>query len=132
MVLNVPDLGQTPQEIAKGSTVAQSASMLSADYDNQLKTQLGAVAAQDNLSLHIVDTYSLLDQAVANPAAFGFTNVTTPVWTGNYTNPNSGHLNATGAAQNSFLFFDQLHPTSAAGSIVASAAQQNLSQPAMV
>jgi phospholipase/lecithinase/hemolysin len=37
--------------------------------------------------------------------------VTTPVWTGDFENPFSGHFNATGAAQDKYLFFDHLHPT---------------------
>jgi phospholipase/lecithinase/hemolysin len=132
LVLNVPDLGKTPEEIAQGPTVAKTASMLSAEYNSQLSNQLNAVAGSGNsFNLFTVDTFSLLDKAVADPAAFGFTNVTTPVWTGNFTDPNSGHLNATGAAQNSFLFFDQLHPTAAFHSALASAAEHSLS-PAMV
>jgi phospholipase/lecithinase/hemolysin len=131
VVLNVPDLGKTPQEMAKGPTVAHTASTLAADYNDQLDTQLSAVAGQNGLNLTIVDTFALLDKAVADPSAFGFTNVTTPVWTGNFTDPNSGQLNATGAAQNDFLFFDQLRPTAAAHSAVASAAEQSLSPSAM-
>ena len=60
----------------------------------------------------LVDAFGLIDNAVAHPAAYGLTNVTTPVWTGNFENPFSGHLNATGhAAQDKYLFFDSLHPT---------------------
>lgn len=55
---------------------------------------------------------SLSDAAVANPARFGLTNVTDPVWTGNYNDPNSGTLASTNSAvQNQYLFWDHLHPT---------------------
>jgi outer membrane lipase/esterase len=59
----------------------------------------------------LLDSYALIDQAVAHPGQFGLTNVTTPVWTGDFENPFSGHFNATGAAQDKYLFFDHLHPT---------------------
>ncbi len=111
VVLNVPDLGKTPQETGRGQGVAQIASYLSATYDAQLTASLASLTAADHLNLHLVDAYSLLDQAVANPSAFGLTNVTQPIWTGTYNNPANGTASVTGAAQNSYLFFDNLHPT---------------------
>ena len=108
--MNVPDLGLTPEETSQGSAIAQSASQLATLYNSELTASLTALATQDGLDIHILDAYSLLDQAVADPAEFGLTNVTQPVWTGSYANPHSGHLNATGSAQNGYLFFDQLHP----------------------
>lgn len=125
-VLNVPDLGLTPSETAQGAQTGQLASSLSALYDAQLGASLSSLAASDHLNLHLVNSYALLDQAVSNPAAFGFSNVTEPVWTGNYTDPGSGTLNATGAAQNGYLFFDGVHPTAAAHALLAAAAQSSL------
>ena len=118
VILNVPDLGKTPSD----SGLAATASSLASLYDSDLATALQTLSAADHLSIHLVDTYSLIDQAVANPAKFGLKNVTTPVWTGNYENPLSGHLNATGAAQNFYLFFDSLHPTATGHEAVANAA----------
>jgi phospholipase/lecithinase/hemolysin len=118
VILNVPDLGKTPEEVGH----AAIASSLSALYDSDLQTALQGLVAADHLSIHLVDTYSLIDQAVADPSKFGLKNVTTPVWTGNYENPFSGHLNATGSAQNSYLFFDHLHPTATGHLAIADAA----------
>jgi len=118
VILNVPDLGKTPAD----RSVAATASNLSALYDQELNTSLAALATSDDLAIHLVDTYALIDEAVADPAAFGLKNVTTPVWTGNYENPFSGHLNATGKAQNSYLFFDHLHPTATGHMALANAA----------
>jgi len=122
VILNVPDLGKTPAD----APVAGTASKLSALYDQELNTSLAALATKDNLAIHVVDTYALIDEAVADPAAFGLKNVTTPVWTGNYEDPFSGHLNATGKAQNSYLFFDQLHPTATGHLALANAAYASL------
>jgi phospholipase/lecithinase/hemolysin len=122
LILNVPDLGKTPEEAGNAATASQ----LSSIYDTELDAALKALVAQDHLSIHLVDAYTLIDEGVADPAKFGLKNVTTPVWTGNYDNPFSGTLNAHGAAQNAYLFFDHLHPTAAGHEIVAAAAQTAL------
>ncbi|HEY1413564.1 MAG TPA: hypothetical protein VGF36_15565, partial [Rhodopila sp.] len=72
------------------------------------------------------NTCALLDAAVANPAAYGFSNVTQPVWTGGFTPGSGGTLNATGAAQNGYLFFDDLHPTAAGHAMLAAAVTNSL------
>jgi outer membrane lipase/esterase len=82
--------------------------------------------ASGALKIDLVDAFSVLDQTIANPGARGFTNVTEPVWTGNLTDPNSGTLNATGSAQNQFLFFDGLHPTAEAHAQLAAGIAQGL------
>ncbi len=125
VVLNVPDLGTTPYEAARPATQA-SASSLAQQYDTDLGASIQQLMATGVASVDLVDTYSQLDTAIANPATYGFSNVTRPVWTGNLTDGQSGVLNATGAAQNGFLFFDDLHPTAAGHSLLASAVTQSL------
>jgi outer membrane lipase/esterase len=87
---------------------------------------LQALMEKDSINITLVDTFSLIDEAVADPAKYGLTNVTTPVWTGNFYNPFSGHLNAQGAEQNKFLFFDHLHPTATGHLAVADLAYADL------
>jgi phospholipase/lecithinase/hemolysin len=120
LVLNVPDLGATPYERARGPAVAQSATELSKLYNAELADAVKQMEASGSLKVDLVDMFSVLDQTAANPAAHGFTNVTDPVWTGNVTDPNSGTLRATGAAQDQFLYFDALHPTAHAHAELAS------------
>ncbi len=126
LVLNVPDLGKAPYEAARGPTVAQSATSLASLYNSDLAASVQQLEASGALKIDLVDTFSVIDQVIANPAAHGFTNVTDPVWTGNLTDPNSGTLNATGSAQNQFLFFDSLHPTAQAHALLASGIAQGL------
>jgi phospholipase/lecithinase/hemolysin len=125
LVLNVPDLGKTPYETGRPA-VTQEASSLSAQYDAELAGSLGKLAAVSGVKVDLIDTYSLLTQAMANPGAYGFTDVTDPVWSGNLTSSSSGTLRATGAAQNQYLYFDGLHPTAQAHSLLAEAADQSL------
>src|ERR1019366_10571912 len=71
-----------------------------------------------SISISVLNTYSLLDTIVADPAAFGFTNVTQACLT--------GEVNYSGGTPcgtpNQYLFWDQLHPTAAADVFVADAA----------
>jgi phospholipase/lecithinase/hemolysin len=64
-----------------------------------------------------LNTYPLLDQIVANPAAYHLTNVTQPCLT--------GEVNFSGgtpcAAPNQYFFWDPDHPTAAGHEIVAAA-----------
>jgi phospholipase/lecithinase/hemolysin len=128
VVLNVPDLSQIPYETVRPASDA-AAGALAQQYNADLAASLHQVMASGVASIDLIDTYSLLDSAIANPAAYGFTNVRQPVWTGNLTDPHSGVLNATGAAQGGFLFFDEMHPTATGHAYVASAVAQTLTHP---
>jgi phospholipase/lecithinase/hemolysin len=126
LVLTVPDLGKTPGAVAAGA--AGAASLLSLDFDNLLVNgggpipSLGTLAAADSLNLKVLDTYSLIDTIVADPAPFGFSDVKDPCLT--------GEVNYAGgtpcANPNQYLFWDELHPTAAGHSIVAADAFQTL------
>jgi phospholipase/lecithinase/hemolysin len=125
VVMGAPDLGKTPYEMARPASDATS-SALAQTYNTDLGAALQQIVASGAASIDFVNTFALLDTAIANPAAFGLTNVTQPVWNGNLTDSHSGTLAATGAAQNGFLFFDDLHPTAAGHSLLAAAVTQSL------
>jgi phospholipase/lecithinase/hemolysin len=118
LIMNVPDLGKTPEEAGASA----NATYLSSLYDTDLASSLQTLSAADHLNVYLLDAFTLIDQGVADPAKYGFKNVTTPVWTGDYENPLSGTLNAHGKAQNTYLFFDHLHPTAHGHEILADAA----------
>ena len=103
-----------------------ASSALAQTYNTELGAALQQIMASGAASIDYVNTYAMLDTAIANPAAYGFTNVTQPVWNGNLTSSNSGTLAATGAAQSGYLFFDDLHPTAAGHSLLAAAVTQSL------
>jgi phospholipase/lecithinase/hemolysin len=113
-VLNVPDLGLTPRVQALGPTVAAEVSAFTGAFDAALQTTLGSLAQSDGLDLHLVDAFALVDQAVADPALFGLTNVTDPCLP-----PNS--LTPCGTP-NQYLFWDDDHPTETGHSVLAAAA----------
>jgi phospholipase/lecithinase/hemolysin len=136
LVMDVPDLGKTP-EVTLGSVNGSNtpsaaldaeASQLASMYDASLTSQLASIASADAVNVRVLDASGLLDNAIANPAAYGLTNVTAPVWSGNFTSASSGTLAATGlAAQNQYLFWDKYHPTQTGHQALATAATAALS-----
>ena len=79
----------------------------------------------------VLDGYSLLNQEMASPAQFGFTNVTTP-WCNPATtssllcNVNTPFTAAGASTANlgSWLFADSVHPTPAGYQVIANATLQ--------
>ena len=132
LVLDVPDLGKTPTVLngaANGSNTPSAAldalaSSLSRQYNAELESQLPGVAG---ITAKVVDAYGLIDGAVANPAAYGVGNVTTPVWSGTYGDAGSGTLSSTNIlTQDQSLFWDSLHPTETGHRGIAALAEQAL------
>jgi phospholipase/lecithinase/hemolysin len=132
LVVTVPDLGKTPFAIAEGAAAIAGGSALSAYFDTALVSgsaplsvpSLSAVGAADGVNISVLNTYSLLDTIVSEPATFGFTNVTQPCYTGDYNGfVDGGTICSTSvAAQNQYLFFDTVHPTAAGQQIIANEA----------
>ena len=113
MVFNLPDIGKTPDGVASGQGASITA--LSSLFNSTLSAGL------DSLHIDVIrlNVFALLNEAIANPAAFGFTNVTSPACT----TPRAlfctmATLVAPNAAQ-TYLFADGSHPTTAGHQIVA-------------
>lgn len=138
LILNVPDLGKIPEitlGLDNGSNMPSAAydalaSQLSAQYNAALTAQLATVTGA---TIQVADAYTLLDNATANPAAYGLTNVTSPVWNGSFVSASSGTLAATTpATQDQYLYFDDYHPTETGQQAIANLAYQTVTgQPAL-
>jgi phospholipase/lecithinase/hemolysin len=128
LILTVTDLGKTPEAIAGGPAAQAGASALAAAFDSTLVhgsgpiPSLAALAAADGLNLHVLDTYSLLDNVVGNPGSYGFTNVTSPCLVGAVNYAGGTPCAPTMAGQDQYLFWDNIHPTAAGHAAVAAAA----------
>ena len=113
MVFNLPDLGKTPDGIASGQGAAITA--LSSFFNNTLSAGL------DSLHIDVIrlNAFGLLNEVIANPAAFGLTNVTAPACTtprALFCTPAT--LVSPNAAQ-THLFADGSHPTTAGHQVIA-------------
>ena len=115
LVPNVPDLGKTPESLALGA--AAQATAASTAFNNALTSTLDALEAEHNIVIFRLDTFAWLDEVLADPAAFGFTNVTDACLDGDpFT---GGSVCANPAAH---LFWDELHPTAAGHTLLATLA----------
>ncbi|MBL8525154.1 MAG: autotransporter domain-containing protein [Betaproteobacteria bacterium] len=124
LVFNLPNLGATPQfSVASiGAAGSGAATQLAANFNLSLFVGL----QQSGIRVIPVDTFSLFNDVIANAAAFGFTNTTSPAclaFPPFSSSPNSqfcGPTNLAAAnAASTFVFADGVHPTSAAHAITA-------------
>jgi phospholipase/lecithinase/hemolysin len=124
LVLTAPDLGKVPGVAA---TAGAAGSALSAAFNAALVPAVQAVAKKLRIQLTLVDAYTTMDAFIADPATYGFTNVTDPCWTGSYTSLASGTLcSKSKAAQDRYLFWDHVHPTASAHSLIAATVKAQL------
>ncbi|MFK8047786.1 MAG: SGNH/GDSL hydrolase family protein [Halioglobus sp.] len=111
LVPNLPDLGQIP-EFAGGANSA-SASAATLAWNMALEDMLTLVAQQTMAEILYFDVYSTFNELLGDPAAFGFTNTT-----GQCRSVTTllGIPIAENECANSseFLFWDEIHPTTAA------------------
>jgi phospholipase/lecithinase/hemolysin len=103
VVVDLPDIGLTPRARAGGPAIAGAATYLSAQFNQLLK------GALNQLDFPVVraSAFALLNAMTANPAAYGLTNVTDQ---GLFAGPVNGAT---------YLFWDDIHPTSLAHRHVA-------------
>lgn len=104
VVIDLPDMGLTPRARAAGPAVAAQATALSAMFNTLLDQAL------DQLDFPVVrvSSFALLNTIVAAPAAYGFTNVTSP-----------GILNLANAS--TYLFWDDVHASTRMHALLAGA-----------
>ncbi len=93
------------------------ANLLTSSHDLGLVVLLDALQARfPNDHFTLLDVYGEFDQITADPGAYGFANVTGDYLDYAIANP------GTTVNPNSFLFFDELHPTAAGHAVIADAA----------
>lgn len=115
---SLPDLGLTPQalslELVQPGTSAALSGLTDA-FNAGLQGTYGALAAQlGNVTMHQVNVAQLQRNVVSNPAAFGFSNVTTPCFTGFVGEPGGTVCNdPTGV-----FYWDRVHPSAQAQSLL--------------
>ncbi|HUH31716.1 MAG TPA: autotransporter domain-containing protein [Rhodanobacter sp.] len=115
LVFNLPNIGTTPSATAQGPAGAAALTGLSLIFNGQLNAGL----AQMQTGIIPVDAYGLLSEAIANPSAYGFSNVTDPACGAGATSvacgPQGSGLPFTYApgTDQSYLFADGVHPTTA-------------------
>ena len=132
VVFGLPNIGATPGLTAAGATAAAGATQLSAGFNLSLFAGL----AQNNIRVIPVDAFTFLSEIRANPSAYGFTNITTPAC-GAFPPFSSGpdalfcppNVWAAANANQTYLFADGIHPTTAAHAIIAQLVEAMINGP---
>jgi len=135
VVYNLPNIGKTPEAMAGGAAASAGATQLSVLFNGTLNTGLAQLSGQ-GLNVIPVNTYALLNEVIANPAAYGFSNVTTPACNGSSVQcgPQGSGLPysyAPGTDQ-SYLFADGVHPTTATHAMLAQIVLSELAAPGQI
>lgn len=127
VVFNLPDLGKTPLNV--GTANQAGASALATIYN--LNFNGGLATLKDGIVA--IDTYGLFNELTANPAAFGFTNVTGVACAG--TSLACGPASAGypyAPTSSTYAFADSIHPSGRTHAILANIVTSTISAPGMV
>ena len=118
LVPNLPNLGRTPETRSRGPAAVDAGQRLTTAFNQRLEALLRSAEQQGRVTIHRMDVYALLEQAAADPRAFGLANITEPcAWSG------SG---AGCAKPETYLFWDSIHPTAAGHAWLGRAALRSL------
>jgi phospholipase/lecithinase/hemolysin len=119
LVPNIPDIGQIPETTALGRPDAVTlASTLTRIFNAALGDVLDTLESRFGIRVIRLDTFALFEAVRAQPGTFGFANVTDGCLDGDpltFTTVCSDDL----AVQNTHVFWDNQHPTTAAHALLA-------------
>jgi thermolabile hemolysin len=120
LVPNLPPLGLTPAH--RGTVNEMRLNDLSVAFNVSLEAELSRLENSLAIKIYRLDTYGLLQAAIANPALYGLTNVTDAAY-----NAATGNVVAN---PNEYLFWDTLHPTATAHRFLGDRAFAAVPEPA--
>lgn len=113
LVGNVPDLGKVPAVAALGPLASALASFLTIQFNDALEQTLASLEAGLGIRVSRLDLFSFINTVIDDPGAYGLLNVTDsclmPVVL----------VDAVCENPDSYLFWDGIHPTRAAHSLIA-------------
>jgi phospholipase/lecithinase/hemolysin len=116
LIPNLPLLGEIPASSGFSAAQRQALDAWSVGFNQTLAAEATALQNSLGVQIHIVDIQGLFQKVLANPASYGFSNVT-----GSAINP--------GLNGNGYLFWDAEHPTTAADALIAEVAAQSVPEP---
>jgi phospholipase/lecithinase/hemolysin len=117
LVGNYPLLGDTPRGLGLPAAGRQAWNDVTLGYNSLLEAERTRLQSSLGVTIARIDVFTLFEQIRANPAAFGFTNIT------------RGALNDGVQTGQGYLFWDDLHPTAAFHGLIADRAAQALAVP---
>lgn len=131
LVPNVPDLALTPRVRESGGAAMAGARFLSVTFNHLLDIALRELETNLNgLDIIAFDTFSALNDIVADPARYGLSNTTDRCYSGDDLGFAGG--GAICGAPDEYLFWDGIHPTSAVHGILGRQMLVALPEPGML
>ena len=117
VLTNVANVGLAPGLAALGTSAIQLAAGMSAGFNNALAAQIvpALKAANPGLNIYYVDLNKLTNEVLGSPASFGFSNVQSPCYPWLFSAPGA----AVCSTPNTYLWWDELHPTAAMHALIA-------------
>ncbi|BAZ39482.1 GDSL family lipase [Calothrix sp. NIES-4101] len=120
LVANLPNLGQLPGTLAQGDAVSAGLNTLTGLHNSGLNSSLKTLSQDKELKIRFLDINGLFSQVIPRG---DFTNVTEPC------------LNVVAqticSEPQQYLFWDNIHPTTRAHAIIASAASAAIPEPSV-
>ena len=124
LVPNLPDLSLTPFGLSLSPAERAGLQALTIGFNAGLAGAVTGLSGLPDIEIELFDTFGLFSAILANPSAFGFTNISTPCITGNLQNGGS-----VCADPSSYLFWDSVHPTTAAHQVLGNAFAASVAEP---
>ena len=125
LVPNLPDISLTPSGLAQNPPTRAALQGLSVFFNTLLAGTLNNLSGLPGIDITTFDAFALLSAISANPGAYGLTNASAACLTGN--------LAAGGVVcgtPDTYLFWDTVHPTTAAHVVVGNALTTAVPEPA--
>jgi outer membrane lipase/esterase len=126
MLFNLPDIGKTPA--FAGTSSSGQVSALTALYNSTL------MATVDALNLHPirVNVFGLFNEVIANPGAYGFTNVSSVACTTSSSLICTPSTLVSPTSPQTYLFADPVHPTTGGHQVIADYAASIITAPQQI
>ena len=125
LIPNLPDLSLTPSSQGLSPADRAALSFLTIGFDNALAAAVNSLRALPGIQITEFNTFAFLNGVIANPLAYGLTNTTQSCLQGT---PLTGASIC--ADPSTYLFWDGLHPTTAAHALLGNAMAAAVPEPA--
>ena len=117
---NLPLLGELPATNVLPDPVRQGLDLLTLAFDSVLHDELNQLQSSLGVTIFQLDVNGVFEQILANPGAFGLTNVTNSALA-------DGVLSGQG-----YLFWDTVHPTTAIQELIGNIAFAMVPEPSSI
>jgi outer membrane lipase/esterase len=116
LIPNLPLLGEIPLTNTLDPQTRQGLDAWSVGFNQSLQAEVSPLEQSLGLQIHVLDVQGLFQNVMADPAAYGFTNVT-------------GYAKNPSLEGNGYLFWDLEHPTTAADQVIGALGAQLVPEP---